>query len=251
MYETIRDGMYWLRIPMENIYTSVYILTEKEECLILDSADRETDIEQYVLPALSKLGLKPSYLVCSHLHGDHCGGMQALIEAFPDATVGMFADKRLWDSANYHTFEDGEVVFGRYQMLNLKGHATEGLAVLDLHNKILFSGDCLQQYGIARWGTGVFCYKEYIKTIRRVEALPLQEIYASHDYIPMGCSAIGTEAIQEYLHQCEKAVEQVRTFVKKYRHLTDEQITEMYNTTYSYLPSIVRSTVTAMRERYE
>ncbi len=202
MPEKLTENIYRVCIPFEDIYTTAFVLVEGEHCLVYDSGNSPTDAERYVLPALERMGRIPEVLLYSHSHGDHSGGMRVLSEAFPKATVGSFSDKR-YSVNNLTRFEDGDVLFGRFQLVNLKGHTEDGLAVLDTVDQILVTGDCLQLDGVGRYGTGVSDGEGYFRTLDRVRAMGLQGIFASHDYRPLGFAARGQAEVARYLDECE------------------------------------------------
>ncbi len=202
MIEKIQDGIYRIIFPFDNIYTSSFILTENNNAIIFDSGYCDEDAEKYIIPEAKKLNVNVKYLVSSHTHGDHYGGIKALKKAFPCAVSALFSK----DAADSRHLTDGEILLNRFQMLNLKGHTDDSLAIFDLETKILFSADCLQLYGVDKYKTLVSDRDEYLKSIERVRAVEPDMIIASHDYEPLGYMA-KKDIIREYLDTCIRAVE--------------------------------------------
>ncbi len=94
--ETVCDGIVCIRVPFENIYTSVYVLTAGERCAVLDSASNAEDMERYLFPYLEKQSLSPDNLICSHFHGDHAGGADAVLARYPACKAIGFAEASLF-----------------------------------------------------------------------------------------------------------------------------------------------------------
>ncbi len=190
-FEKITDGIYRLRVPFEDIYTSVFALAEEGKCILLDSAC-EGDVEVYIIPALQKLGVTPDYLIASHYHSDHAGGMAALGIAYPNAT--------------FEAYQDGERLLDRFLILNLKGHTDDCLAIYDEKTRTLISCDCLQAYGIGRYPTSIEDTAAYMQAIERVRGLSPSMIIASHEYEPYGAIMKSKSEIEKFLLACEQAV---------------------------------------------
>ncbi len=190
-----------MKVPFENIDTAVFILKNEKGCIVLDSAATEDDVNSILLPALEKEGFIPDFIVCSHQHSDHCGGMKALSKAYPEAIIGLM-DK----SAKYQNktirFAGGEVLLGQFKVIPMPGHTTDCLGILDIKNNILLSCDSLQQLGIDRFKTYVEDRKSYIKTIENIRAIMPSYIVFSHCYEPFGRLISGGTEINACLDLC-------------------------------------------------
>ncbi len=206
MAEKLSEGIYRVCIPFENIYTSSFFLIENNNAIILDSGSNNDDAERYIMPQIDRLKVNVKYLVSSHTHEDHHGGIEVLKRMFPDAVPALFS-KGVKDS---HCLTDGEVLLDRFKMLNLKGHSDDSLGVLDVKNNILLSCDSLQLRGVGRYPTYFYDYHQYINTIERIRKLKPTSIIASHDYVPCGYIAKGRKEIEIYLEEAVKAAEESR-----------------------------------------
>ncbi len=204
MLEKLTDNIYRLCIPFEDIYTTVFIIIDEEGYIVYDSGNSSFDAEKYVIPALEKMGIVPDFILCSHSHGDHIGGLATLSATYPSAVVGFFADEKRYNVNNPKKLVDGEVLLGRYTILNLKGHSVDGLALLDTKTATLLTGDCLQGGKVGRYGLGVNDVEGYFETINRLRELKPSYIFVAHDFQPLGYSAIGQAAALEYLNGCER-----------------------------------------------
>lgn len=204
-FERISEGIRRLKVPFENIYTAVFLLENDGKSILFDTATTESDCTQYILPALSELGVEPDYLVCSHLHEDHAGGLPKLAETFPSARVAVYSRSFSLGSRSILRLEDGELLLDRYRVLNLKGHTDDSIALYDIQNCVLLTADCLQLYGISRYGTGIGEPQEYLHSIQRVRDLEVRLLVTSHEYVPLGSVARGKEEVDAYLKVCEEA----------------------------------------------
>ncbi len=211
--ERLAEGIFLLRIPFDgNIYTSSYILLGENGTAVLDSGSCGGDAEEYIIPFLEKLGRAPDHVICSHLHEDHCGGTSALLTRYPSAKAVLFNEENPYPAERVTLAKDGDVLLERYRLKNLPGHTPDALAVLDEGTKMLLSCDCLQQYGITRFPTGVSDVTAYMGTLETVRALSVKTIVAAHNYVPLGYRADGAEEIERMLTVCAEAA--VGNFLK-------------------------------------
>ncbi len=247
--EQLTESIYRIKIPFENIYTTVFIIKTESNCLIYDSGCDENAVNTYILPALAELRVKPDVILCSHSHGDHCGGLHFLSEAFPSAVVGFLGQQK-YSANNPKAYNDGDILFDRFKLLNLKGHSTDGLAVFDLKNKVLLSGDCLQLNGVGRYGTGVADCEEYFKAIARIKELKPLKLFTSHEFYPLGFSAVGEVEVVEYLTECKAAVLKIRDFIFLNKGQSHKEIAELYNERFEFQPPIGEEKIRMVREYF-
>ena len=80
-FEEVLPDIYLLKVPFGPVWTGI-ILVKGEKNILIDSSHLEP--EKYLIPALADLGIKPgdiSWLLNTHVHGDHIGGHYALATA--------------------------------------------------------------------------------------------------------------------------------------------------------------------------
>ncbi len=195
------DGIYLLKIPFEDLYTSVFALISDIGSIILDTATNADDVKAYIIPAMQEMGIDPNYIICSHMHSDHSGGMTTLLAHFPNAAAGLIDKSVNFENKTVY-FHDGDILFDRFQVLNLKGHTEDSLAIFDQKNQTLLSCDCLQQCGIGKYRDGISDRSAYLKSLARVREMDMKRIIFSHDYDPCGYSVSGKEKIQKVLDIC-------------------------------------------------
>ncbi len=203
----IAKGILLLKIPFEDLYTSVFFVESEEGLAIIDCATTADDVDTYILPALKSIGKDATHLLLTHSHGDHAGGAVHLLARCPHMRVQTFQSMEL---PRFSSLQDGDVVQGRLQMLALPGHSSYSVGYLDLPTKTLISGDCLQLAGVGKYVNGIRYPDRYLSSIERLKAMEIHRIIASHDYVPLGSLAEGREAVLHYLDTCAKICQSKR-----------------------------------------
>ncbi len=246
--EEISASIRRICVPFEDIYTSVFVLTTEEGTAILDSGSSGGDAETYIVPLLESLGREPDFLICSHLHGDHNGGTAWLLTRYPTAKAVLFSPKGPYPAARTHVAVDGEILLGRFQLLNLPGHTADALAVYDLADGILLTQDCLQKRGITRYGYGVTDVAAYLASIERVRALSTAVLIAAHSFAPGGYIASGDGALTKFLDTCIAVTEELADFVARYPDASAEAVAASFREAHPDWPDIWPDRVGTLRQ---
>ena len=98
-------------VPMDGLYVHYIDVGQGDselvccngEYMLIDAG--EPDASDAVLEYLDRHGIyKLDYLVCTHSHSDHCGGLDAVVESLEVETV--FTSPFTGDSASYEIFTD-------------------------------------------------------------------------------------------------------------------------------------------------
>ncbi len=204
-FELIKKGIFRLKVPFEDLYTSVFAVYERDRIALVDTATTKEDVDTCIVPALNELigreGGTLSFILLTHRHGDHAGGVFRLAELFEHVTVCAHHPMEL---PNFHQLCDKEPIFERLSAVHLPGHSSDSMGYLDGEHGLLLSGDCLQLRGVGKYTKGIRDRDAYVASIERLEKMKLQCIVASHDYVPLGYLADGKEAVAEYLALCKK-----------------------------------------------
>ncbi len=185
----MENGILRLCIPFDNIYTTVFLLKSEYGTILFDTATTESDVENYILPALKTENAIPDVIICSHSHSDHAGGLKSVLKAFPNA--------------QNKPYKDGEVLFSRFKILELKGHSSDCIGILDLKTKTLLSGDSLQQLGVDKYKTYLEDKKAYLDTVKKLRSTDIKKIIFSHNYEPFGWCVTGAD-IENCYKLCEE-----------------------------------------------
>jgi len=203
--QKVEEGIWRVIIPFEDITTTVYILEYDEGVAIIDSGKYPSDVDGYVMPACLKLGIdaeRVRFILLTHTHSDHAGGLLRLCELFPLARVGFISELC---ASRYSKISDGEVLLGGLRVVLLPGHTADSTGYFDLRTGTLLSGDCLQLRGIGKYRQGVKYPDLYKKSLGRLREMGIRRIVASHEYDPLGSVALGAAAVGEYLDECIRA----------------------------------------------
>ena len=189
------DKIFRLRVPFENLYTSVFLIDAANTKILVDTATYPSDVDSYILPALKKMGYTLSdisALVLTHKHSDHAGGLSRILSLAPHLEV--ITDTR----------EFSEVLC-TYPMA---GHTKDSIGVLDTRTGTLISGDGLQGAGVDKYRCSVSDKEEYLKTIERIKKDErIENILFSHAYEPWYKDSIfGREKVLDILSKCTEYV---------------------------------------------
>ncbi len=190
-YEEYR-GILRLRVPFEDLYTSVFLLPRAEGLLLVDCATTAKDVETQILPALAAAGYGPedlSAVLLTHRHGDHAGGLSRLLEAAPALRV----------------ITGAAPLFGGLSVYPLPGHTADCIGVLDEAAGVLLSGDGLQGAGVGRYRCSLREREAYFQTLNRLRADErIRSVLFSHAYEPWYRDrADGREQVLKSLNDCE------------------------------------------------
>ena len=82
--------IYRLKVPFENLYTSVFLIKTEQSNVLVDCATYASNVDEYIIPALNALGVHLTdirYLILTHNHGGHMGGKVRLLELAPKIKV--------------------------------------------------------------------------------------------------------------------------------------------------------------------
>lgn len=221
-------NIYRLSVPFESVMTSVFAVVVDGNCIIIDSATTEGDVNNYILPALKTAGFKVTKILISHEHGDHAGGLGFLAPHFKDAEVAMFDMRVAERIGRGRKLLDGEIFYDVIKILHLPGHSFDCLGVLDTRSGVLLTFDSLQLFGIGKYVTYVYDEKIYKDSIEKIKAEKVNHIATAHDYAPLGYFASGEEEIKKYLDMCVDALDYVKEYLENGGERKAETIAAAY-----------------------
>lgn len=194
-FENEYDGVYRLKIPFENLYTSVFLILADDPILV-DCATTAEDVDSWIVPALAAMGYRLSEIktvVLTHSHGDHAGGFSRVLALAPEIRVIREEICSLCDG--FFTYP-------------LAGHTKDSIGVLDEKHRTLLSGDGLQGAGVDKYRCSVKLPQEYLKTMERIKNDDrIEHILFSHAYEPWYADRIdGRERVLACLDECPKYI---------------------------------------------
>lgn len=213
-FELLIDHIYRLWVPFDIDRTSVFLIRTDDGDILFDAATTAADVKERILPALAEIGSAPVCLVMSHDHSDHAGGMPHLAAALPNAVVCGANEKMLAKMpGRTRLLQDGDTLPGGIVCMHLPGHSADAIGLFDTRTKTLLSADCLQQGGVAKWGTGLAMPARYLETLARLGGEDIENIIASHGYVPCGAAAYGKAAVAVMLTECAVDVKNIREYI--------------------------------------
>lgn len=193
------SGISRLKIPFDNIYTSVFLIKADCGLTLVDCATTKIDVDEYIVPALFALGFKLcdiSKVIITHNHSDHSGGLKRLLELYPNLTV-------------VNTISDvGDDIL----IYPMPGHTTDFLGVLDQRTGTLISGDGLQGAGVDKYRCSLATNSGYLETLEKIKQDErVKNILFSHAYEPWNCDFIlGRRSVLECIEECKKYIGEIR-----------------------------------------
>ena len=158
--------MQVLGYPLTNMGTNCYLVVEEEtkDAVLFDPASYSEKIADHI----KGHDLQLHYIVLTHGHGDHIGGVEAFMKAFPDAklvagenefSMLKSAEQNMTAMMYDHPIEltpdisvkDGDTLIAgslELQIIDTPGHTVGGISVLI--GDSLFSGDTLFRESVGR-----------------------------------------------------------------------------------------------------
>jgi len=150
-------------------------------CAVVDPGDAEP-----VLEILEQQGLDLSYILLTHHHHDHVGGVPALLERYKAKVFGP-ADERI--PFVHQVCREGDEVHlpdlqVRFQVMEIPAHTRSHIAFFA--ENILFCGDTLFSLGCGRLFEGT--PGDMQKSLDKLAALPAAtKVYCAHEYTRANC----------------------------------------------------------------
>lgn len=200
MFEQKSECIYHLKIPFEDIYTSAFLVNFENGRILIDCGTVSSDVNEVILPALNKEGLSlsdVSFLMLTHKHGDHCGGMRRVLEINPDI--------KIIDSVSEISCD--------VEVYPLPGHTKDCIGLLHIASGTLITGDGLQGSDVGRYKCYFECSNEYLSTLKRLQSdKRVKNLLLSHAYNPWKRNDFfGRDNVLKVISDCYKILEKYRT----------------------------------------
>ena len=140
-----------------------------------------------VITFLKRYDITPDYILITHHHDDHIGGVQALKEAYTPKVVGPRAEAHKIKFLDEMLDENSLFTFGkeRIKIISTPGHTAGHIAYYFPQGGLLFSGDTLFSMGCGRLFEGT--PHEMFTSLQKLKELPDDTlVYCGHEYTVSG-----------------------------------------------------------------
>ena len=159
--------MKWTQIPLGPLQTNCYIVSEGQNCLIIDPGEEPQKIIQYI----QTKKLKSLAILLTHAHFDHIGALDAVRDHYEipayihEREAKWLLDPALNGSQNWfpespmrmkpadHILaNEQELTIGEFtfEVLETPGHSPGSVSFYAKEERLLFSGDVLFQGSVGR-----------------------------------------------------------------------------------------------------
>ncbi len=174
----------------------MFLITTSNANVLVDCATYDSDVDRFIVPSLTELGVSLesiNYLILTHAHGDHAGGLKRILHYNSNIKVVKSGDEFSIDAIRLYA---------------LKGHTLDCVGVFDESTGALISGDGLQGAGIGKYRCSITSKEEYIKTIEKINKDDkIENILFSHAYEPWYKDYVkGREQIKQCLKDCKNYI---------------------------------------------
>jgi len=190
----------------------IWIVHDDTHALIVDPGQADP-----VLHYLQKHALDLHAILITHHHADHVGGIQAIKQVYPNATVYGPARENIPHCD--HTLQDNDeiefpVLQLQFQVLDVPGHTAGHIAYFSTGPKgdqpFLFCGDTLFSIGCGRLFEGTA--KQMLASLDKIAALPADTLVCcAHEYTLSNIKwALDVEPDNSHLQLYHQQVEALR-----------------------------------------
>jgi len=182
------------------------VSTGGSDCAVIDPGD-----EAPVTRVLKQLGLDLRYILLTHHHADHTGGVARLVKDTRAEVYGPH-DPRI--PGQTRSLADGEtlnlpLLDLEFSVIEVPGHTSSHIAFFG--HDCLFCGDTLFSVGCGRLFEGTPAQMQ--SSLDKLAALPAQtRVFCAHEYTLSNCDfALAVEPGNEALQKRASEVEAART----------------------------------------
>lgn len=155
-----------------------YLLAEDGHAVLIDPSEGEP-----VLNVLREKGVALDAIWCTHHHGDHIGGVEAIHVETACEVIASDTDKQRIPCVTM-AFHDNEAFHWhghRVEVMHIPGHTQGAIAYYLPNDNLIFTGDTLFSVGCGRTLEGTMA--QLFHSLLRLSSLPEQVlIYAGHEY---------------------------------------------------------------------
>ncbi len=155
----------------------IWMLAQGRDALLVDPG-----VGEAALAGLKTAGLTLKTILITHCHHDHIGGINLLLEHYPDAQLWGPARVPHTRLKSVHHDEIIQALGGvNFRVIATPGHTLDHLCFYQPDDKILFCGDALFSAGCGRLFEGDG--KDLWLSMQRLRELPEEtRVFCAHEY---------------------------------------------------------------------
>ena len=170
---------------IEDMGVRFFLLAGEEKALLIDSGMQIHNAKEIAQGLVSL----PVELLNTHADLDHVGSNDEFEYFYMNPAEASNYYNTQKRTGNFIPVENGDIIdLGgrRLEIITIPGHTPGSIAVLDINNRILFSGDTVQDGTIFMFGVQREMHA-YVQSLEKLEAFKdrFDTIYPSHGTIPV------------------------------------------------------------------
>lgn len=133
-----------------------YIVSKKNECLIIDPGDEFNKIDTFI----TEKGYKVLSVLVTHYHFDHIGALKSIQDKYNIPII------------DYNSKHQQNIGGFNFEVINTPGHSEDAVSFYFKEEKIMFVGDFIFKNNIGRVDLEGGSSEEMLKSIRYIKKYP-------------------------------------------------------------------------------
>jgi glyoxylase-like metal-dependent hydrolase (beta-lactamase superfamily II)/8-oxo-dGTP pyrophosphatase MutT (NUDIX family) len=165
-------------------HTNAWLVPDGDGLAIVDPGAPDPDEQRRLLDlvdALAAEGRPPRAVWLTHVHPDHTGAVSAVVARHRiPVRAHRLAAGRIPGGVEIEPVRDGDLLGGRFRVLETPGHAREHVAFLDEDSGALLCGDMVSTLSTIVVDPDEGDMAEYVRQLERLRALAPRTLYPAH-----------------------------------------------------------------------